>query len=253
MDGMIEPVILVLGNPIAGNPIPFALERAFESLSLSYRVLSCELQPTDFEAAIEGARVLGIRAVFLDASLSADSHFGQSGLAFDFLDRKPGEDTDWYPMRLINEWLYHAILGFLPTQAVDNENLDPSSEIASENIERRLLWIGEEDARFPSDLATSQSRSPIAWAPSEAIEQADMIAISNQIEVDSWPQSQKKTLVIDLATPPNELAGLKSLGYHVIDFEALRVGVLASLVERVTGQQADSDVIQEAIEEYLAV
>ena len=64
MDGITEPVVLILGHPIAGNPSQFALERAFDSMQLQWRVLSCDVSPERIGAAIVGAEVLGLQIVY---------------------------------------------------------------------------------------------------------------------------------------------------------------------------------------------
>ena len=47
MDGTTEPIIAVIGHPIAGNPSQLALERALRAMDLDWRVLSFDVKPDD--------------------------------------------------------------------------------------------------------------------------------------------------------------------------------------------------------------
>ena len=54
MDGTTEPIIAVLGHPIAGNPSQFAFESALQSMELDWRVVSFDVSPEDIPAALQG-------------------------------------------------------------------------------------------------------------------------------------------------------------------------------------------------------
>ncbi len=71
MDGTTEPIIVVIGHPIAGNPSQFALERALRAMKLDWRVLSFDVKPEDVAAALEGFSVTGIAGVLIDPSVAA--------------------------------------------------------------------------------------------------------------------------------------------------------------------------------------
>ena len=70
MDRTTEPVIAVLGHPIAGNATQFALERAFAAMQIDWRVLSFDVAPSKLHLALEGLDVLGVEGVLIDPSLS---------------------------------------------------------------------------------------------------------------------------------------------------------------------------------------
>ncbi|MDG2222977.1 MAG: hypothetical protein P8L85_16475 [Rubripirellula sp.] len=96
MEGTTEPILTILGNPIAGNPSQFAIERALDDMNLEWRVLSFDVREADIPAALDGLEVLGIRGVLVDSSVSravanwyAAKHSQQDGavLAIDCLYR----------------------------------------------------------------------------------------------------------------------------------------------------------------------
>lgn len=73
MDSTTEPIIAVVGHPIAGNPSQFALERALRSLDLDWRVVSFDVHPQDVAAALQGFDVTGISGVLIDPSIETEA------------------------------------------------------------------------------------------------------------------------------------------------------------------------------------
>ncbi|MEL6105908.1 MAG: hypothetical protein AAFU85_07725 [Planctomycetota bacterium] len=236
MDGITEPVILVLGHPIAGNPAQFALERAFASLELEWRVLSSDVTPENLRQAIAGAEVLGFRGMLLDESLIR-SEEADDGTRHDCLSRDP-ESEAWQSEDALSAWLEKRI-----TEKFNSFEKEPDS----------LLWIGPADPRFPAALRARESQSGIAWASPELISNADLIAVTEAVDMTDWPRAEEPTLVVDFATGGNHVDAIRELGYTVIDQLEMTVGRLLRCVECWTGQTVAADVLTEAIEEYLAV
>lgn len=67
-----QDVCCLLGDPVAGNPTQYMLEKAFAAADLDWRFLTFEVSADDFEAALKGARVFDFRGVML-----APPHRGQ--------------------------------------------------------------------------------------------------------------------------------------------------------------------------------
>ncbi len=57
----VQPVLALLGLPVAGNPTQFMLEKAFAHHQLDWRYLSFEVLPEDLRDAVRGMRVMGFR------------------------------------------------------------------------------------------------------------------------------------------------------------------------------------------------
>jgi len=236
MDGITEPVVLILGHPIAGNPSQFALERAFDSMQLQWRVLSCDVSPERIGAAIVGAEVLGFRGLLLDRNVVSANECDVQHT--DFLMRDADAGSDWRQESLFTVWLESEIRSHFEGREAP---IGP------------LLWIGTPDASFPTDLAGERSQSPIGWASQEAIRHATLIAVSESVEVSQWPACEDQTLVVDFANPPNDAQRMRNLGYKVLGCDEARIGVLMLCLKRLTGKQPPVEVLTEAIEEYLAV
>ena len=50
-----------MGQPVAGNPTEFMMERAFVAAQLDWRYLTCEVPPENLASAVQGMRAMGFR------------------------------------------------------------------------------------------------------------------------------------------------------------------------------------------------
>ena len=50
-----------MGQPVAGNPTEFMMERAFAAAQLDWRYLTCEVPPENLASAVQGMRAMGFR------------------------------------------------------------------------------------------------------------------------------------------------------------------------------------------------
>jgi shikimate dehydrogenase len=57
----LQPIVCCLGQPVAGNPTQFMMERAFAAAGLDWRYLTLEVPPEKLADAIRGLRALGFR------------------------------------------------------------------------------------------------------------------------------------------------------------------------------------------------
>ena len=273
MDGITEPVVLVLGHPIAGNPAQFALERAFEGLNLSWRVLSCDVPHLDLQRAIDGAWVLGFRGVLLDqnlvhgevdiATVQSPALTNQLVAGCDLYFREQ-DSAHWSAVNALSLFLQQAVksdAAIEPASSdLDSPGKDPSDEPSSgdgpeaETIPAPdLLCIGPPHTSLVDLLTPDTNISPIAWASPEAIRNANIIALTQQMDLDNWPACDEAKLVIDLANPPNAVEEIQTLGYQVVGRETIRIGILRECIQRWTAENPDIEVLTEAVEEYLAL
>jgi len=74
MEGTTEPVVAVIGHPIAGNPTQFALENGFAHAGVECRVLSFDLADEQLVSGLVGMEALNFRGVWVDRSRRAKVH-----------------------------------------------------------------------------------------------------------------------------------------------------------------------------------
>lgn len=60
-DSSIQDLVCCMGQPVAGNPTQFMMERAFTAAQLDWRYLTCEVPPENLESAVLGMRAMGFR------------------------------------------------------------------------------------------------------------------------------------------------------------------------------------------------
>ena len=56
----VQPVLALLGHPVAGNPTQYMIEKAFAHHQLDWRYLSLEVAPEDLGDAVRGMRAMGL-------------------------------------------------------------------------------------------------------------------------------------------------------------------------------------------------
>ncbi|HPP53564.1 MAG TPA: shikimate dehydrogenase [Thermoguttaceae bacterium] len=58
-DVSLQPILALLGSPVAGNPTQFMMERAFAHHGLDWRYISVEVQPEHLADAVRGMQAMG--------------------------------------------------------------------------------------------------------------------------------------------------------------------------------------------------
>ncbi len=285
-----EPVIAVLGYPIAGNPAQFALERAFVALQLDWRVLSFDVDPMNLPVALAGLDVIGVEGVLLDASLDeAAQHWAISlHQVTDDAPTLPKEANDAatsetsvapHPQRFDFLHRDHSVSHASP-KAAAAENTpwklgDSTRQFLVETTREHFSALGRSIESWAwlgnvsSDLSLAKSLVdflPVTPFDSEQASSLDLIVISQMTDrsqpvndfdnsgakFDSWPPTTTSTLVIDLAGASDSQRLIK-LGYRVIVADELQAGRLGACLRAWTGKKPPPDVLRDAIEEYLAI
>jgi len=102
----LEDIVACFGQPVAGNPTQFMMERAFAQRGLDWRYLTLEVAPADLAAAVAGAKAMGFRGFnctiphkcavieHLDVTTQAAGLMGAVNCVFREDDRWVGENTD---------------------------------------------------------------------------------------------------------------------------------------------------------------
>ena len=249
MDGNTEPVIAVIGHPIAGNPSQFALERALESMGLDWRVFSFDVPPTHLTTALDGLEALSVRGVLIDESLANTIGGWRSD--------QPDDQAD-YTDCLFRDEVDGPLLRFAAQQAWTKARINEHAALLQRDIERTYV-AGE----IPSQAVwrTSLLEGTIKKVPRdlEKLVDADVVVIQQgdgeptPLDVNQWPTGDESILVVDFSLGHPDVPRIQSLGYQVVSYEARRVAILSECFRRWTSAEAPRDVMLDAIEEYLAV
>ncbi|MDP6554817.1 MAG: shikimate dehydrogenase [Pirellulaceae bacterium] len=60
-DDSLQAIVCCMGQPVAGNPTQFMMERAFAAAGLDWRYLTLEVGPEDLPAGVAGMQAMGFR------------------------------------------------------------------------------------------------------------------------------------------------------------------------------------------------
>lgn len=63
MESKIQPILCCVGAAVAGRPTQFLMERAFEAARCDWRVITVEVQPENFQAALDGMQAMAFTAL----------------------------------------------------------------------------------------------------------------------------------------------------------------------------------------------
>ena len=62
-DSPFQELVCCMGQPVAGNPAQYVMEKAFAGAGLDWRYLTLEVSPGALEDAIRGLRAFGFQGV----------------------------------------------------------------------------------------------------------------------------------------------------------------------------------------------
>lgn len=254
MDGITEPVIAVIDHPIAGNPTQFALGRAFAAMNIEFRALSFDVSADKIGAALDGLDALKFRGVVIGPSLAAVT-------------------AQWCQMRAPENVTVPAQVDCLYRVASDDrfvashcqrsflqDAIQKHFATRGRTIDRTLV-LGQDDCvALTSDLEIGEINRPRSTPDATEIGEADLILIGDdQFEIvddeaSGWNTNDASKLVIDLSTHGHPaLDGITSNGYATVSTLQQHAGTLLHCIRHWTDQECQSDVIHDAIEEYLAI
>lgn len=106
LDSPIQQIVCCMGQPVAGNPTQFMIERAFAAAGLDWRYLTLEVPPEKLADAVKGLRAMGFRGghftiphkvaviPYLDELSEAAALVGAVNCVHRVDDKLVGENTD---------------------------------------------------------------------------------------------------------------------------------------------------------------
>ena len=268
MDGTTEPIIVIMGHPIAGNPSQLAIERSLTSLGLEWRVLSFDVAPQDVAKALDGFSVTGIVGVLLGPNVqaagaawyqaSSDPEVSPPPTCIDCLHRDPeGALVGSFQKRLWTEDLLASYriqdtlwMGEAPDEA-SREQLPMAGLLEKALLKGALLKGALPDAPAPDDLEIENQD------PGNQKNDADLMILSDLTDSDEecdLLESDRPVIVFDLTDGHPCVPEAVSRGYKVVSNLEVQVGTLQRcLTQWTSGSEVSRETIAEAIEEYLGV
>ncbi len=106
LDSPLQQIVCCMGQPVAGNPTQFMMQRAFAAARLEWVYLTLEVAPVDLQDAVRGLRAMGFRGAnftiphkvavtqHLDELTETAALMGAVNCVYREEDRLIGENTD---------------------------------------------------------------------------------------------------------------------------------------------------------------
>ncbi|PQO36617.1 shikimate dehydrogenase [Blastopirellula marina] len=270
-----------MGQPVAGNPSQFMMERSFAAAGLDWRYLTLEVSPEDLPAAVAGMKAMGFRggnftiphkvAVIphLKRLTEAAELMGAVNCIYAEEDGFVGENTDGKGfVTALQEVIDPAgkrivVLGAGGAARAIAVELG-LHKAASIDIVNRDAGRGRDLANLLSERVGLESKW-IPWNGTHALAEGDEIVInatsvglcdgSAMVPVD--PTTFRESMIVAdvIFNPPNTcfLQAAEEAGCQTIDGLGMLVnqGVIGFKIW--TGVDPDPAVMREALEEYLGI
>lgn len=281
-----QDVCCLMGDPVAGNPTQYMLEKAFAVADLDWRFLTFEVSALDFEMALKGARIFEFRGIML-----APPHRGE-------VHRYLESVTD--AARLSGQvnclQQHQGGLRGVNTEGVAMRRL-AEPFVAVKGLKAVILGAGRTAKSIAAELALGGAASIelVCVEPTQAVPlveslQNDPQTAGVECRVTPWPKEGqiaidadvrlllnatpvgrydgKAALPIDVDALPAELLACdmtynppttrlmrdaRQRGLRTVDGLTLLVEQAAVAFELWTSRQADRHAMQEAVEEFLVL
>jgi shikimate dehydrogenase len=278
----IEDIVCCMGQPVAGNPTQFIMERAFEAAGLDWRYLTLEVPAEQLATAVAGMRAMGFRGgnftiphkvaviQYLDGLSQAAELMGAVNCVNTRAGQLIGENTDGKGFvaslrELVEpEGKRVVILGAGgAARAISVElGLASVAEITivnrTESRGQELVDLLNDRLQVPASLASSASEDYQLDPATEIVINATSIGLGDAearvpLDVKSL---QENMLVADVVFNPPQtrlLVDASQRGCRVLDGLGMLVNQAVIGFRIWTGVEPDPQVMREALEEYLEI
>jgi len=275
----IQEIVAVFGQPVAGNPTQYMMEKAFVQVGLDWRYLTLEVAPGNLGDAIRGMRAMGFRGCnltiphkveviqYLDRTSEAATLMGAVNCVNRVGDELVGENTDGKGfVQSLKELCDPAgknvvILGAggaaraiavevalagAATMTIVNRDVTRGQELAA--LINDKVKVPTQFVRWEGDYKVSPEAEVIINATSIGLGDG---AARVPLAVDTL---ESDMIVADVIFNPPEtrlLRDAKARGCQTLDGLGMLVNQAVIGFHIWTGKDADPNVMREALEEFL--
>ncbi len=275
-----------MGDPVAGNPTQYMLEKAFAVANLDWRFLTFEVSAVDFEMALKGARIFEFRGIML-----APPHRGEVHRYLESVSEAARLSGQVNCLQQHNGGL----------QGVNTEGIAlrrlAEPHVAMKGLHAMILGAGRTAKSVAAELALAGAASLelVCVEPTQAVPlveslQNDPQTAAIECRVTPWPKNGEiavggdvrlllnatpvgrydgkaalplnvealspELLACDMTfNPPNTrwMRDARQRGLKTVDGLTFLVESAAVAFELWTGQKPDREAMREAVEEFLVL
>ena len=272
----LQEVIALLGHPAAGNPAQYLFERVVARDSLDWRFLTLEVEPERLPEALAGAAAMGFRgcllagplrqpAVALVASVSPAAHFagGCNLLELDDTGRLVGHLT-------VGRGMLEAIRRHADPTAAATVIIGTGLLARATALELTLAGVPEILIADPWDNDPAElvaAINGVEGGKASALPAAEVVQIPESVGLviaahDSRPLPEATGLtdfrsdlvVVDASLSPQTspvLQAATTARSCRVDGLEVATAVMAITFHQLTGIDPDTDLLREALDEFL--
>lgn len=281
-----QDVCCLMGDPVAGNPTQYMLEKAFAVANLDWRFLTFEVSAVDFELALKGARIFEFRGIML-----APPHRGE---VHRYLESVSDAARLSGQVNCLEQ--HNGGLRGVNTEGVAMRRL-AEAHITAKGLKAVILGAGRTAKSIAGELALAGAASIelVCVEPTQAVPLVESLAgdphtAAVECRVTPWPKDGpiaiggdvrlllnatpvgrydgKATLPINVDALPAELLvcdmtfnppstrlmrDVRKRGLATVDGLTFLVEQAAIAFELWTGQKPDREAMREAVEEFLVL
>lgn len=280
-DTLLQKIVCCMGQPVAGNPTQFMMERAFAAAGLDWRYLTLEVPPEKLADGVRGMRAMGFRggnftiphkvAVLqhLDSLSDAAAVMGAVNCVVRDGEQLVGENTDGkgflQSLRTLIEPADQRIVilgagGAARAIAVELAMAKPAEIL----IVNRGLTRGEELAKLLVDRLQAPARY-VAWVGDYDVPEGTQILI-NATSIGLGDAQARVPINVTTLTPSMVVADVifnppqtrllrdaAQQGCRTLDGLGMLVNQGVIGFKLWTGVDPDPQVMRDALEEYLEI
>lgn len=275
----LQEICVLFGQPVAGNPTQYMIEKAFAHHGLDWRYLTLEVAPEDLADAVRGLRAMGFRGGNITAphKVAVLEHLDRLSAAAALMGavncivregrELVGENTD-------GKGFLQSLRGVVDPAGKRAVVLGAGGAARAITVELALAGAEHitvvnrsvERGQALVDLLNAKTQTPAAFVPWEGeyavpaethvLVQATSIGLNDgaeRVPVD-LSQATSETVAADvIASPPDTrfLKQARERGLKTIDGLGMIVHQGAIGFELWTGIEPDVAVMREAVEEFL--
>ncbi len=277
----IQEIVAVFGQPVAGNPTQYMMEKAFVQVGLDWRYLTLEVAPDDLGDAVRGMRAMGFRGCnltiphkvevirHLDRTSEAAALMGAVNCVNRVGDELVGENTDGkgfvQSLKEVTDPAGKQVVilgagGAARAIAVETA-LAGAAEIT---IVNRGTERGEELARLVNDKVGVPAKF-VPWEGDYGVPPAIEVVINAtsiglgdaeaRVPLDMGTLESDMVVADVIFNPPETrlLRDAQERGCKTLDGLGMLVNQAVIAFKIWTGQDANADVMREALEEFLGL
>ena len=277
----IQEIVAVFGQPVAGNPTQYMMEKAFIQVGLDWRYLTLEVAPADLGDAIRGMRAMGFRGCnltiphkveviqYLDRTSEAATLMGAVNCVNRAGDELVGDNTDGkgfvQSLRELTDPAGKQVVilgagGAARAIAVE-VGLAGAAGLTIVNRQeargRELTALLNDKAHVPTEFVLWEGDYHVPPETDVVINATSIGLGDGEARVPLAIDSLEADMVVaDVIFNPPEtrlLRDAKSRGCQTLDGLGMLVNQAVIGFNIWTGRQADPQVMREALEEFLGI